>query len=134
MPDKEDELRARGERMFKLREQRKADDVTAVAEYHAALQKTRDGTQELRRSGLARTALKHLTIATIITVNAVIISTETGAASGLLCPWNFDWRHTAAWQQGARKPTPYFAPPGCFTDRWVTTPHSVTWKRLYVCR
>lgn len=80
-------------------------------------------------------ARDYLAATTLVTAGAVIMGAATGsAASGLLCPWKVDWRHTAAWQHGSSKPTPYFAPPGCYTDRWVTTPHSVTWKRLYVCR
>jgi hypothetical protein len=58
MPHKDDADRARAERFFKLREQQKADAPNATADYYAALQKTRDRTQELRRLRLAREAQK----------------------------------------------------------------------------
>jgi len=77
----------------------------------------------------------HLAAATMIAAGLIITGTgPVSAGTGLLYPWNFDWRHTAAWQQGVSRPTPYFAPPGCFIERWVATPHSVAWKRLYLCR
>ena len=58
MPDKQDAERIRAERIFKLREQQKADGSKATAEYYAALQAVRDRTQELRRLRLAREAQK----------------------------------------------------------------------------
>jgi hypothetical protein len=54
MPDTDKQKRA--ERLFKTREQQKADAPQAMAEYHAAIQHTRDRTQELRRLRLAREA------------------------------------------------------------------------------
>jgi hypothetical protein len=54
MPQQQDQDRA--ERHFKVREQQKADAPKAFAEYHAAIQRTRDRTQELRRQRLAREA------------------------------------------------------------------------------
>jgi hypothetical protein len=54
MPQQESKDRA--ERLFKSREQLKADAPQAMAEYHAAIQRTRDRTQELRRQRLAREA------------------------------------------------------------------------------
>jgi hypothetical protein len=50
--DKQDRV----ERLFKAREQQKADAPQATAEYHAAIQRTRDRTNELRRQRLAREA------------------------------------------------------------------------------
>lgn len=58
MPHTHDADRARAELLFKLREQRKADAPKATADYHAALQRVRDRTQELRRLRLAREAKK----------------------------------------------------------------------------
>ena len=58
MPHKEDVDRARAEQIFKVREQQKADGPKATADYHAALQRVRDRTQELRRLRLAREAQK----------------------------------------------------------------------------
>ncbi|HEX5516649.1 MAG TPA: hypothetical protein VFX32_03535 [Pseudolabrys sp.] len=47
----------RAERLFKAREQQKADAPKAIAEYHADIQRMRDRTDELRRQRLAREAL-----------------------------------------------------------------------------
>jgi hypothetical protein len=55
MPQHENQDRA--ERLFKAREQQKADAPQAMAEYHAAIQRTRNRTDELRRQRLAREAL-----------------------------------------------------------------------------
>ena len=55
MPQHENQDRA--ERLFKAREQQKADAPQAMAEYHAAIQRMRDRTDELRRQRLAREAL-----------------------------------------------------------------------------
>ena len=55
MPQHENQDRA--ERHFKAREQQKADAPQAMAEYHAAIQRMRDRTDELRRQRLAREAL-----------------------------------------------------------------------------
>ena len=52
------ETQDRAERLFKAREQQKADAPQAMAEYHAAIQRMRDRTQELRRLRLARAARK----------------------------------------------------------------------------
>jgi hypothetical protein len=46
--------RARAERLFKTREQQKADAPKATADYYGAQQAVRDRTQELRRLRLAR--------------------------------------------------------------------------------
>lgn len=56
MPQHENQDRA--ERLFKAREQQKADAPKAMAEYHAAIQRMRDRTQELRRQRLVREARK----------------------------------------------------------------------------
>jgi hypothetical protein len=50
----------RAERLFKAREQQKADAPQAMAEYHAAIQRTRDRTRELRQQRLAREARKQV--------------------------------------------------------------------------
>ena len=52
------ETQDRAERLFKARQQQKADAPQAMAEYHAAIQRMRDRTQELRRLRLAREARK----------------------------------------------------------------------------
>ena len=54
MPSNADENRLRAERVFKARERQKADAPKAWAEYHAAEQKLRDRTRELREQRLAR--------------------------------------------------------------------------------
>jgi hypothetical protein len=46
----------RAERIFKARQERQADAPKANAEYHAAQEKLRDRTKELRRLRLAREA------------------------------------------------------------------------------
>ena len=56
MPQNENQDRA--ERLFKAREQQKADAPQAMAEYQAAIQRMRDRTDQLRRQRLAREALK----------------------------------------------------------------------------
>ena len=56
MPDKRDADHIRAERLFKVREQQKADSPKATADYYAALQTVRDRTQELRRLRLTREA------------------------------------------------------------------------------
>ncbi|MGA9454461.1 MAG: hypothetical protein WBV43_03160 [Pseudolabrys sp.] len=56
MPQHEKQDRA--ERLFKAREQQKADAPQAMAEYHAAIQRMRERTDELRRQRLAREAQK----------------------------------------------------------------------------
>jgi len=48
MPQHENVDRARAERIFKAREQQRAEAPKATADYYAALQKIRDRTQELR--------------------------------------------------------------------------------------
>jgi hypothetical protein len=52
------ETQDRAERLFKAREQQKADAPQAMAEYHAAIQRVRERTEELRRQRLARDARK----------------------------------------------------------------------------
>ena len=54
MPQQDQQNRA--ERLFKAREHQKADAPQAMAEYHAAIQRTRERTEELRRLRLAREA------------------------------------------------------------------------------
>jgi hypothetical protein len=58
MPQPENADRARAERLFKTREQQKADAPKATADYYAAEQAVRDRTRELRRLRLARAAQK----------------------------------------------------------------------------
>ena len=55
MPQHENE-RARAERLFKTREQQKADAPKAIADYYAAQQAMRDRTERLRQLRLARDA------------------------------------------------------------------------------
>jgi hypothetical protein len=55
-------------------------------------------------------------------------------ARTMLRPWDIDWRHTLAWQQGTARPRPYFAPPGCFVIRRVATPDDITLQTMYICR
>jgi len=55
MPKHENE-RARAERIFKTREQQKADAPKAIADYYAAQQAMRDRTERLRQLRLARDA------------------------------------------------------------------------------
>ena len=55
-------------------------------------------------------------------------------ARTMLRPWDIDWRHTPAWQQGISRPRPYFAPPGCFIIRRVATPDDVALQTMYICR
>jgi hypothetical protein len=45
---------ARAERLFKAREQQKTDAPKAMSDYHAAIQRTRERTAELKRQRLAR--------------------------------------------------------------------------------
>jgi hypothetical protein len=56
MPQHENADRARAERIFKAREQQRAEAPKATADYYAAQQRIRDRTQELRRLRLAREA------------------------------------------------------------------------------
>jgi hypothetical protein len=56
MPGKTSEPRARAERLFKTREQQKADAPVAMAEYRAAQQAAWDRMHQLRRMRLARGA------------------------------------------------------------------------------
>jgi hypothetical protein len=56
MSQHENADRGRAERLFKTREQQKADAPKATAAYYAAQQAVRDRTQELRRLRLARAA------------------------------------------------------------------------------
>jgi hypothetical protein len=57
MHDKIADQRARAERMFKLREQQKADGPGATEDYYAAQQAIIDRTRKLRKQRLAREAL-----------------------------------------------------------------------------
>jgi hypothetical protein len=54
MPTKTVDQNARAERLFKTREQQKADAPVAMAEYRAAQQATWDRMHQLRRMRLAR--------------------------------------------------------------------------------
>ncbi len=58
MPEQKSESLARAERLFKAREQQKADAPKAMAEYYAAQQRLYDRMHELRRLRLAREAKK----------------------------------------------------------------------------
>ena len=49
---------AQAERIFKAREEQKADAPKATADYYAAEQRIRDRTRELRQERLAREALQ----------------------------------------------------------------------------
>ena len=55
MPDNQ-ASRARAERLFKAREELKADAPKATADYYAAVQRVRERTRELRKLRLAREA------------------------------------------------------------------------------
>ena len=55
MPEQH-ENKDRAERLFKAREQQKADAPKAMAEYHAEIQRMRERTEQLRRQRLAREA------------------------------------------------------------------------------
>lgn len=54
MPQHETEDHDRAERIFKARQQQKADASQAIADYYAAQQRLRDRTQELRQLRLAQ--------------------------------------------------------------------------------
>ena len=54
MPEHESEDRARAERLFKAREQQKADAPKATADYYATEEALRELTKKLRRLRLAR--------------------------------------------------------------------------------
>jgi hypothetical protein len=56
MPTETDEKRARAERIFTAREQRKADAPKAVHDYYAAQDALRERTRQLREERLAREA------------------------------------------------------------------------------
>ena len=56
MPEQH-ENKDRAERLFKAREQQKADAPKAMAEYHAEIQRMRERTEQLRRQRLARETL-----------------------------------------------------------------------------
>jgi len=56
MPQHEHADRARAERLFKAREDQKADAPKATADYYAAQERIRIRTQELRRLRLERAA------------------------------------------------------------------------------
>src|SRR5215475_3856665 len=60
MPQQENADRARAERIFKAREQQRAEGPKATADYYAALQRIRDRTQELRRLRLDHEAQKKI--------------------------------------------------------------------------
>ena len=60
MPQHENADRARAERLFKAREDQKADAPKATADYYAAIERVRTRTQELRRLRLERAAQKKL--------------------------------------------------------------------------
>jgi len=54
MPQQQNADRARAERLFKAREQQKADAPKAIADYYAAEQALRERSQRLKRLRLAR--------------------------------------------------------------------------------
>ena len=56
MPQHDNAKRERAERLFKAREELKAEAPKATAEYYAAQQRLRDRTQDLKRLRLAREA------------------------------------------------------------------------------
>jgi hypothetical protein len=56
MPQHDQQERAA--RLFKAREQQKTDAPQAMADYQAAIQRTRDRTRELRQQRLARETRK----------------------------------------------------------------------------
>jgi hypothetical protein len=58
MPTKTVDPRARAERLFKTREQQKADAPVAMAEYRAAQQATWDRMHQLKQMRLARGATR----------------------------------------------------------------------------
>lgn len=58
MPNNDNASRARAERLFKARQEQKADAPKATADYYAGLQRVLDRTRELRRMRLAREAAK----------------------------------------------------------------------------
>jgi hypothetical protein len=60
MPQNDDPNRVRAERIFKAREEQKAEAPKAMADYRAAEQRLRDRTQELRRLRLLREAQKEV--------------------------------------------------------------------------
>jgi hypothetical protein len=49
-----------------------------------------------------------------------------------LRPWDVDWRHTYAWQDGRSFRTE-FAPPGCTITRLVTTRSGPRLQELFIC-
>lgn len=51
-----------------------------------------------------------------------------------LPPWQVDCCYAVAWQHGNSRPRPYFAPPGCFITRYVTTRENVALQTVYICR
>ena len=59
MPERIDPTRQRAERIFKARQERRADAPKATAEYYAAQEKLRDRTRELRQLRLARESQEH---------------------------------------------------------------------------
>jgi hypothetical protein len=58
MPERIDPTRQRAERIFKARQERRADAPKATAEYYAAQERLRDRTKELRQMRLARESQK----------------------------------------------------------------------------
>jgi len=62
MPKQENAL-VRAERIFKQREQQRADAPKAMADYRAVEQRLRDRTQELKRLRLARETQKKRDVA-----------------------------------------------------------------------
>jgi len=69
MSQHENADRARAERIFKAREQQKADASKAVADYYAAQQRVRERTQELRRLRLEREAQKKCDLVSRVSVH-----------------------------------------------------------------
>jgi hypothetical protein len=69
--------------------------------------------------------------AIIAATYAVVITGAASSSRRVPWPWEVNWHQTGACQDES---SPCFAPPGCFTYRWVRTPHTVARRRLYVCR
>lgn len=72
----------------------------------------------------------------MIATGMLILVTGTVPVSAAYSPWPWDVDDSRmiAWQHGHSRPTPWFAPAGCFIDRRVATPRGVSWQRLYICR
>jgi len=75
----------------------------------------------------------------VVIAGAIFASAADAQVASTCNPWPspYGWQcegHPVAWQQGNARPRPWFAPPGCYAMRWVTTPHSASWQSVYICR